>query len=198
MHGTATLEGNLVSNSVIAFDSEPADLLTTAWYAVLVASGLERKACIWLRRRQYAPYWPRYKGQVKLNRHRNAERWRSVIPGYLFLPVEDDPNWELLEDRMPGFGSVLRNGVRDRYALLPDKGREGIEQIRQIEAALNASPIAAADGMPFKVGQMVRVPRLSMDGKVVAIERGRKLIVELYFLGAKRPVPLPASEVEGA
>jgi len=193
----ATLEENLVTErGLIDFSTSPA--APAFWYAMLVASGLERKACIWLRRRQYEPYWPRYKGQVKLNRHRKAERWRSVIPGYLFLPVEMEPDWELFEDRMPGFSSVLRNGRRDALAKIPEAGREGIAQIRHIEAALNASPIAAADGLPFKVGQAVRVPRLSLDGRILAVEKGRKLIVELFFFGAKRPIPLPASEVEAA
>lgn len=165
------------------------------WYALLVVSGAERKICIWLRRRGYRPYWPRFKGQVKFNRHRRAIRWKSVIPGYLFLPHDRDVNWRLVEGG-PEVSGFMRNA--GEIIKIPENGRQGIEQIVAIEAALNDSPIAAADGMPFKVGQMVRVPRLSMDGKVVAIERGRKLIVELYFLGAKRPVPLPASEVEGA
>ena len=76
---------------------------------MLTTSGAERKACIWLKMRQFKPYWPRYKGTVKLNRHRRDTRWRSVIAGYVFVPLpeEGELNWQLAE-RTPGIRAIAR------------------------------------------------------------------------------------------
>lgn len=169
--------------------------IDACWYALLVASGTERKACIWLRRRQYEPYWPRFMGQVRLNRHRRQMRWRSVIPGYLFLPIFTEANWPLIEEA-PGVHGIMSNG-EGGHIEIPEAGKDGIEQIRAIEAALNASPIAAADGVPFKAGQQIRLKLLdNIEGKIISVEKGRKLIVEVFFLGAVRAIPYPTAEAD--
>ena len=75
MHGAITaVRGQTI-------DIEPIFGEPCKWAALLTTSGAERKATIWLKIRQFNPYWPRYKGTVKLNRHRREMRWRSVIAG---------------------------------------------------------------------------------------------------------------------
>jgi len=188
MHGTL---------NATDLESDMGPVLNSAphWYALLVMGGRERKVCIWLRRRQYSPYWPRYRGQVKLNRHRRAVRWKSVIAGYVFLPHVEWMNWRLIEEGPNVIGFMRNAGTLIK---IPNLGREGIEGIKSIEESLNASPLAAADGIPFKEGQKVWVSRMEQFGTILSIEKGRKLIVELLFLGSKRPIPLPVSDVEAA
>lgn len=189
MHGTLEI-GGLEVNDTEGFIGPAA-----AWYALLIESGKERKACIWMRRRQYEPYWPRYMSPTKLNRHRFAERWRSVIPGYLFLPIgERGANWSLLETA-PGFRSFLRSGSGDLIKI-PEFGRQGIEQIREIESALNLSIIAAADGVPFKVGQQVMLSKLEIPAIVLRIDRKRKICVEAKLFGRVVRINVPAAEIE--
>lgn len=165
------------------------------WVALLSEPGRERQACIWLRRRQYEPYWPRYKGQVKLNRHRRAVRWRSVIPGYLFLP-NININWRLIEEDAPGVHGKMRNS--EGYPkLLKTKI---ITDIQRIEAALNSSEINAAQGIPFKIGQLVR-PTDDLynhwEGKIVRIDARNKIGVEVRGLfGSSAVVMFSADQLE--
>ena len=168
------------------------------WYALLTEAGRERRACVWLERRQFKPYWPRYRAHVKLNRHRRAIRVRGVIPGYMFLPipVAHTVNCGLIESS-PGVRRIMRNGG-GVPVVIPALGKDGIEKIREIEQSLNESAVAAADGIPFKVGQRIRVPRLELEGKILSIERGRRVFAELYMFGALRSIPLPVDEIEAA
>lgn len=165
------------------------------WYALLVESGSERKVCIWLKRRQFSPYWARYRGQVKLNRHRKAIRWRSVIPGYLFIPVPvfDTINCELVESA-PGARKMMKSG--EKLVEIPEMGKDGIEQIKAIEAALNASAVAASEGIPFKVGQQIRIIKVEIEGKINRIASKTKIVVEAMMFGAVREWELPVSEIE--
>jgi transcription antitermination factor NusG len=165
------------------------------WVALLAQPGSERKACIWLRRRQFKPYWARYKGQVKLNRHRRAMRWRSVIPGYLFLPVITDINWRLIEET-PGVHGKMTNG-EGRPKLL---NRGHINDIVRIEEALNSSEINAVQGIPFKVGQRVRPTDdlyYHWEGPITRIDSRRQIAVEVPGLfGAPRIVMFSADRLE--
>ncbi|HZS57616.1 MAG TPA: transcription termination/antitermination NusG family protein [Bryobacteraceae bacterium] len=202
MHGALALtQKPLLLEAVLRYQVEesaellPGTDLPRRWYALLVESGRERRICIWLRRRQYEPYWPRYKGFVKLNRHRTEVRWRSVIPGYLFIPIPilQTINCDLIESA-PGARRIMRNG--ENLVELPEDGRQGIERIKEIEAALNASAIAAAEGIPFKEGQKVRIRRVELDGKIKRIASKTKIVVEAQFFGAVREWELPVSEIE--
>src|ERR1700685_2424563 len=153
------------------------------WYALLTESGTERKATIWLKRRQYHPYWPRYMGQVKLNRHRRGVRWRSVLPGYIFIPIptEREANWQLLE-KTPGVRGVMRH---PNYDFIEFKLRD-ISDICRIELALNESPVAASEGIPFRVGQKVRIMSGIFENQqtcIMRIDKGRKLTVEVPLFG---------------
>lgn len=164
------------------------------WYALMTDS--EKKACIWLRKRQYEPYWARYMGPVKVNRHRTMSRWRSVLPGYLFLPIPmgRDPNWRLIEES-PGIRSVMRQGNFEPVRI----SSRDIDEIRRIEGAMNASEIAAREGIPFKVGQKVRVinDTLGFEGTVIKLDTKRKITIEVPSLfGRVTKIMLPVSEIE--
>lgn len=165
------------------------------WAALLTQPGSERKACIWLRRRQFEPYWPRYRGQVKLNRHRRAIRWRSVIPGYLFLPMVGEINWPLF-DRAPGIHGKMTNAEGYAKRLT----QQHIADIQRIEAALNSSEINAVQGIPFKVDQRVRpVDDLycQWEGKIVRIDSRRQIAVEVSGLfGSAAVVMFSADQLE--
>jgi transcription antitermination factor NusG len=167
------------------------------WYALLVASGMERKVCIWLRRRQYEPYWPRYKGQVKLNRHRRAIQWRSVIPGYLFIPAPEhgSVNWSLVESAPGVHGFMCSAG---NIVSLPEIGKQGIEQIMAIETALNESAIAAVHGIPFKKGQLVFVKSLEIIGEIKRIDGRDRIMVEVPMFGSKVPMWLSSGAIDAA
>jgi transcription antitermination factor NusG len=161
-----------------------------------VLSGAEHRCCVWLRRRQYEPYWPRYQAMTKLSRHRRAMRWRSVIPGYLFLPAVGELNWRLLRRYNPYIHGVLADASTDEWIRIPDGGANSIERIREIEMALNSSPVAAAQGIPFRVGQRVRVDRLGAEAIIVRIDSARQITVETRMFERAIRVCLPVSEIE--
>lgn len=165
------------------------------WYALLVVSGKEREVCIWLRRRQYQPYWPRYMGQVKLNRHRRAKRMCSVLPGYLFMPDTRAINWRNIEDDAPNVIGFMSSGSGDLITL-PHEGKQGIEKIKEIESALQESSIAAAEGIPFKLGQKVWIEKLSCEGKILAIASRRQISVEVPMFGTRVTMWSDASDIE--
>ena len=169
---------------------------TCKWFALFTESGSERKATIWLKQRNHYPYWPRYMGQVKLRRQRRGFRWRSVIPGYLFLAIPEPfiADWEAIEET-PGVRGVMRKANWDLVEFKP----KDIEDINRIEKALNESPIAANEGIPLRVSQRVRIRSGIFKGHettVVAIEKKRKITVEVPMFGTKARIVLPASELE--
>lgn len=162
------------------------------WYALLVMAGVERRACIWMRLRGMWPYWPRYEVGHRDFKSRRSVIWRSVIPGYIFLPVP--ANCWLVEEA-PGVRRIMRNG-RGGFAEIPDGGKEGIEQIRDIEASLNANPVAAREGIPFKVGQQVHVSRLDMTGKILKLDGRRRIVVSVPLFGSSIPMTVSVGDIE--
>ena len=176
-------------------DYGPAFNFSRKWYAILTETNKERLACIWLKRRQYAPYWPRYQGREKVNRRRFVARWRSVLPGYLFLPVVDEPNWAVLE-RMPGYRRIMRDGAGN-VVTIPERGKQGIEQIREIEMACNSSAIAAEEGIPFREGQKCRLIKIpEVLGEVKRIISKHKIEIEIQMFGGLTLTQVPAAEIE--
>lgn len=166
------------------------------WFALLVEAGREGRATHWLTRQRYPVYWPKYRGVVKLNRHRRAMRYRSVIPGYVFLPHRSDRDlhWQFIL-KAPGVRSVLKNASADYARLSNDE----IEAIRNIEAALNSSALCAAEGIPFKIGDMVQCTDSTLSdwrGPIIGIEKGRKIIMEIRLLGRAIRVTVPVSAIE--
>lgn len=163
------------------------------WYALLVEAGQERKACIWLRMRQFKPYWARYRSENRLHANRRNIRWKSVIPGYLFLPM---PFMRGLSSDYfqfaPGIRGFMRRASGNVVELKPDE----MSKIKEIEEALQASAIAAVEGIPFKEGQIVRVEKLGVSGKILRIDSRRKILVEVPMFGSKVPVNLTVNEIE--
>ena len=167
--------------------------VSVKWFALIVKSGLERKACIWLRRRQFNPYWARYRGLVKLNRHRKALRWRSVIPGYLFLPLDtqDTINVELLKTG-PGIRNVMRNGNGEVISI----SAKDVDRVKSAESALNASVIAASQGIPFKAGQKVWVTELELEGIIKRIDGRRNILLDVPMFGSVVSMSAPVEKIE--
>jgi transcription antitermination factor NusG len=159
------------------------------WYVILMSTGLERRACIWMRLRGLQPYWPRYRVNWREFQVRHGIQWRSVLPGYLFLPHPAD--CKLVEDA-PGVRRFLRNGDGEPETL----GEHDINRIREIESALNDSIIAARDGIPFKVGQLVDVKKLEMRGKILRLDGRRRIIVEVFMFGRFVPTTLSVADIE--
>lgn len=181
----STLKGSQVGNAA-------------RWLALLVQSGGEGRAVRALRRERFGKaYWPRYKAMVKarLRGGPRVTKLRSVIPGYLFLLAEG--GIDLAE--MRGYTATIRGVLTDvngKWVVFPESGRNSIDDIRRIEAALNASPVAAAQGIPFKTGQRVRIDRLDMDGTITRIDGAAQITVEARMFGRLTRVILPVAEIE--
>ena len=159
------------------------------WYVLLTTTGVERRTCIWMRLRGLEPYWARYRVNWREFQVRSGIQWRSVLPGYLFLPHPAD--CKMVEDA-PGVRRFLRNGDGKPKTL----DEHEIGQIREIEAALNDSIIAARDGIPFKVGQWVEVKRLEKRGKILRLDGRRRIIISVpeWFNGS--PMTLSVADIE--
>jgi transcription antitermination factor NusG len=165
------------------------------WHAAIVQLGKEQQACNFLRIRQVKAYWPRYLQEVRLARHRAGVRWQSVLPGYLFIAVPMDKTIDCsLIKQAPGFLTLMRTADGLAQLTLAD-----MECIREIEAALSASQVAAVKGIPFKVGQRVMVGgNLAWTGPIVRIENKRRIVVEIFMLGRTHCIPVPVNKLEAA
>lgn len=160
------------------------------WYVILMSSGLERRACIWMRLRGLQPYWARYRVNWREFQVRSGIQWRSVLPGYLFLPWPAD--CRLVEDA-PGVRRFLRDGDGQPETL----GEHDMGRIREIEAALNASVVAARDGIPFKVGQTVLVKKLELTGVILRLDGRRRIIILVPMFGSRGvPLTLSVADIE--
>lgn len=192
------------------------------WSILLMTTGIERRACHWLRQRGLQPYWARYRVNWREFQARSGIQWRSVLPGYLFLPwptdstqttISDAPTVETsalkvgdvipggkkriidycqLVEKAPGVRRFVRNGDGEPETL----GEHDMDRIREIEAALNDSIIAARDGIPFKVGQLVHVKRLEMTGKILRLDGRRRIIIEVFMFGSFVPLTLSVADIE--
>ena len=61
------------------------------------------------------------------------------------------------------------------------------------------SPIAAASGIPFKVGDQVRLINdlyAGWSGTILAIDKSRRVTVEIPMLGRHVRMIMPASAIE--
>ncbi len=163
------------------------------WRVLLVQSGRERQACGWLQDKQFNPYWARYRVEPTRIQDRRYVKWRSVIPRCVFLPI---PVLRLIDSDFfkfaPGVRGFMRNGSGNVVRLK----EEEIDQIRKIEEALQASPIAAVEGIPFREGQKVRIIKPDLEATIKEITSKRRIVVEAMFLNAMREWQLSESEIE--
>lgn len=164
-----------------------------SWYALLVEANQERRICDWLYIRQYRVYWPRFESLVKLNRHRRGKRYRSVLPGYLFIfvPIGRELNGRLLEE-YPHIRRIMRYASGDIVVV----SAEDIDKIRDLETALQ-NEVAAAGNIPFRIGQIVSVRSLcGASCKILAIDSGKRIEVEANLFGGKRRSFVAVSDIE--
>jgi transcription antitermination factor NusG len=184
----ATMHGAIATAEQIGPQSAEEDS-GLRYYVILMSTGLERRACIWMRLRGLDPYWARYRVIWREFQARHGIQWRSVLPGYLFLPHPAD--CKLVEDA-PG----VRRFLRDNDGRPKTIDQYDMDRIREIEAALNDSIIAARDGIPFKVGQLVYVKRLEQRGKILRLDGRRRIIIEVFMFGSFLPMTLSVADIE--
>jgi transcription antitermination factor NusG len=193
------------------------------WYVLLTTTGLERRACIWMRLRGLQPYWARYRVSWREFQARSGIQWRSVLPGYLFLPWPADCVQTMISDTPVAHMSLLKVGdvipggkkkvidycqlvekapgvrrfVRNADGFPETLDEHEMDRIREIESALNDSIIAARDGIPFKVGQNVYVKRLEMIGKILRLDGRRRIIISVPMFGSSGvPLTLSVADIE--
>ena len=110
------------------------------------------------------------------------------------MPIDKTIDCYLIE-QAPGVLTVMRT-TEDHVAELTV---EEIAHVREIEEALNVSPIAAVQGIPFKVGQRVRITgknHPAWEGPIVRIENKRRVVVEIFMLGRTVCLTVSANKLE--
>ena len=162
------------------------------WYALLATSGRERKSLAYLVKRGYLAYWPHYYARTRWRGHKSREIVRAALPGYMFLP-SDKPDWPLILEA-PGIRDVMRDG--DSPYQLSDID---MKKIRLIDEAVNASPVSAARGIPFKVGQRVRLIHSLWEGwetEILGIDKSGQITLEVPLLGGHHKAKIALAEIE--
>jgi transcription antitermination factor NusG len=128
--------------------------LPDQWCMLIVTPGKEQDARDSFHRYGIQAYWPNYLGPTRWSsRPREPRRTdhRSVIPGYLFVPMLPTPTLRDVMERIVGVDNVVRNYSGD-LAILRNTD---IEVIRQIEAGLK-TPKPGKSLRSFKPGEKVR------------------------------------------
>jgi transcription antitermination factor NusG len=170
-----------------------AQVLPDQWCMLTVRPGKEQDARDSFYRYGVQAYWPNYHSFLQSTlplRERRRTEYRSVIPGYLFVPaLPTQMFWDIAE-RIPGVENAVLNFSGD-LATLKDAD---IDVIRSIEAGMN-TPIPGRTMHNFKGGDKVgfiddntqRWPRgrfrgSSDDGRItVEIEVMRRIIPFVLF-----------------
>jgi hypothetical protein len=169
------MHGIFGSNGELQVDIDQTINEDNRWYGAHVQSGKELQAYIFLRNKKMKPYWPGYQQDVRFARHRAGVKWRSVLQGYLFIPVPADKTIDCyLIEQAPGVLKVMRTAENHVAELTVEE----IALVRKVEEVLNAPPIVAVQGNPFKVGQRVRIVGMALEGtdranRAQAPDRGR-------------------------
>jgi transcription antitermination factor NusG len=138
------------------------------------------------------PYWPRYRGPQHFRRPASGWLWRGIIPGYLFLPMENGKPIDCAKiEACPGVRCFLRTAEGLAVLTLAD-----MQRIREMEEeALNGSPVAA--GIPFKVGQRVRIiGNPAWEGPITRIDNKRRIVVEILMFGRPTYLTVSANKLE--
>src|SRR5215469_3055561 len=114
---------------------ETKDLPQQWWWMLLVEPGKERSARDSFHRYGVQAYWPNYHSLLRPTlplRERRRTDYRSVIPGYLFVPaLPTEMFWDIVE-RIPGVGHAVLNFSGDVATLK----EESIDVIRAIERGM--------------------------------------------------------------
>ena len=167
--------------------------LPQQWCMLMVTPGKERDARDSFHRYGVQAYWPNYHSFLRSAlplRERRRTDYRSVIPGYLFVPA---PPTEMLWDisqRIPDVGNAVLNFSGDVFTLK----EEDVDVIRAIERGMN-TPVPGKSLHNFKTGDKVgfiddntqrwppgRIGGSSNDGRItVEIEVMRRRVPFVLF-----------------
>jgi transcription antitermination factor NusG len=173
--------------------------LPQQWCMLLVRPGMERDARDSFHRYGVRAYWPNYHSFLRSTlplRERRRRDYRSVIPGYLFVPaLPTETFWDIVE-RIPGVENVVR-GFSGDLAMLKDAD---IDVIRSIEAGMN-TPIPGRTPHNFKTGDKVgfiddnaqRWP----PGRIGGSSNDGRITVEIGVMGRLVPRGVSASDQKG-
>jgi len=168
------------------------------WCMVGVRPGKEPECCDSFRRQGLRCYWPNYYvfGYSKPRRAaRRGQPYRSVMPGYLFMPLPaTDLFWNVVE-RWSGVAHPIRSYSGDLLAL----HNEDIQVIRKIEAGLN-TPVPRKSLHNFKTGDKVRFSDDLLTrwppGRVARLADDGRIAVEVDLMGRSVPFLVWPHQIE--
>jgi hypothetical protein len=166
--------------------------LPQQWCMWRVTPGMEREARDGFHRYGVRAYWPNYHSFLRPTlplRERRSTDYRSVIPGYLFVPALPT---EMLWDfrlRIPGVGNAVLNFSGDPHTLKD----ADIDVIRSIEAGMN-TPIPSRTPHNLKAGDKVGRRFARVSGSV----GDGRIIVEVGVMGRHVPFQIFPHQIERA
>jgi transcription antitermination factor NusG len=177
-----------------------AQTLPDQWCMLIVQPGKEQDARNSFRRYGVRAYWPKYLGFTRWSsrpRERRRTDYRSVIPGYLFVPMLPPSTfWDVVE-RIVGVVNVVRNYSGDLAVLR----NADIEVIRQIEAGLN-TPKPSKSLHSLKTGEKVRFCDDLLNrwplGRVASSTNDGRISVEVEVMGRIVPFLVFPHQIERA
>jgi transcription antitermination factor NusG len=163
--------------------------LPQQWWMLQVTPGMERDTRNDFHRYGVRAYWPNYHSFLRLTlplRERRSTDYRSVIPGYLFMPALPT---EMLWDfrlRIPGVENAVLNFSGDPHTL----NDADIDVIRSIEAGMNTPTpgrtlhnLKAGDKVAFIDDNTQRWP----PGRFGGSSTDGRITVEIEVMGCLVP-----------
>lgn len=191
-------------DTLLGLDGHPIDYLEPrSWVAFFARPNKEQEAADWMKRAMLFAYWPCYSDQVRTSNGRGIgrasryQRFRALIPGYLFVAMREGSNADpfVLMRQIPGIVGYMR-GPNGYPAKL---GEEDILTIRNIEAGQNL-PYDPSTAHKFKVGDKVRFADDLMGrwppGKITRLAADGRISVEVGLLGQMVPVTVYPHQIE--
>jgi transcription antitermination factor NusG len=174
--------------------------LPDQWCMLIVTPGKEQDARDSFHRYGIQAYWPNYLGFTRWSsRPREPRRtdYRSVIPGYLFVPMLPAPTLRDVMERIVGVDNVVRNYSGDLAVLRS----ADIEVIRQIEAGLK-TPKPGKSLHSFKTGDKVRFVDDTLNrwppGRVAGSINDGRISIEVEVMGRIVPFMVFPHQIERA
>lgn len=170
-----------------------------AWCMVGTRPGLEQDVCDSFRRGGVRCYWPNYYvfGYTIIARRgsRRGRQYRSVMPGYLFMPLPtEDAFWHVAE-RHNGTCHPIKTFSG---ALLAIRNSD-ILKIRKIEGDLN-TPQPKKTLHNFRPGQKVRFIEDLLTGwppgKVARLADDGRIVIETELMGRSVPFTVWPHQIE--
>lgn len=175
-------------------------VLPDQWFMLLVRPGKEQEARDSFRRYGLRAYWPNYHSTSHWSPQRRERRrtdYRSVIPGYLFVPaLPSSTFWNIIERNL-GIVNVVRN-YSGELAVLKNAD---IEVVRSIEASMN-TPVPGKSLHNFKTGDKVRFADDTLNrwppGRVAGSINDGRISIEVEVMGRIVPFMVFPHQIERA